>query len=460
SESLAVKVSRLKQLLNGRSSRLEHRSLVSRDGLLDSLLTLFEECRSPALRKNTYVKEFLEKYAYTITEVQKLRVSISDFEVKQVIGRGHFGEVQLVTEKGSGDAYALKILQKNDMLTQQNTAFPEEERDIMARATSSWLTRLHFAFQDSAHLYLVMDYHPGGDLLSLLARYDDVFEESMAKFYLAEMAQAVHSVHVMGYIHRDIKPENVLIDRTGHIKLADFGSACKLNADKAAQSNMPVGTPDYISPELLLRMDSGSSKTTEALSEGCDWWSLGVCAYEMLYGKTPFTDPNSTMTSTYANIMNFKEKLHFESSASVSAKAIAFIKGLLTDAKDRLNYDAICSHVFFSEVDLHKIRQSVPPFIPTITGSDDTSNFDEFEPKKPKFVMDDLHNSGSGFSGKDLPFVGFTFTKGLFEAEQRALNLNQDAGGANSRSNLERKLTLRSKELSETRHRVQQMQFS
>lgn len=102
----------------------------------------------------------------------------------------------------------------------------------------------------------------------------------------------------------------------------------------------------------------------------------------------------------------------------------------------------------------------MPPFIPTITGSDDTSNFDEFEPKKPKFIMDDLHNSGSGFSGKDLPFVGFTFTKGLFEAEQRALNLNQDAGGANSRSNLERKLTLRSKELSETRHRVQQMQFS
>jgi citron Rho-interacting kinase len=99
----------------------------------------------------------------------------------------------------------------------------------------------------------------------------------------------------------------------------------------------------------------------------------------------------------------------------------------------------------------------VPPFIPTITSNDDTSNFDEFEPKK-KPVLDKLSKSNDGFSGKDLPFVGFTFTKGLFEAESRTLS--QDVTGtSNSVNSLERKLTLRSKELSETRHRVQQMQL-
>ncbi|GFR81497.1 serine/threonine-protein kinase CBK1, partial [Elysia marginata] len=99
----------------------------------------------------------------------------------------------------------------------------------MATTTSPWITQLHYAFQDSTNLYLVMDFHAGGDLLSLLSRHDDVFEEDLAKFYIAEMAIAINSLHEAGYIHRDIKPENILLDRTGHVKLADFGSAGKLN---------------------------------------------------------------------------------------------------------------------------------------------------------------------------------------------------------------------------------------
>lgn len=95
-----------------------------------------------------------------------------------------------------------------------------------------------------------MEYMPGGDLLSLMSRHGP-FDEDLARFYLAELTVALHTLHEMGYVHRDIKPENILIDRFGHIKLADFGNAAALDRDGHVLSLSPVGTPDYIAPELL-----------------------------------------------------------------------------------------------------------------------------------------------------------------------------------------------------------------
>jgi serine/threonine-protein kinase MRCK len=99
--------------------------------------------------------------------------------------------------------------------------------------------------------YLVMDYYCGGDLLTLLSKFEDRLPEDMARFYIAEMVLAINSIHALHYVHRDIKPDNVLLDANGHIRLADFGSCLKLNEDGTVQSNVAVGTPDYISPEIL-----------------------------------------------------------------------------------------------------------------------------------------------------------------------------------------------------------------
>jgi citron Rho-interacting kinase len=126
----------------------------------------------------------------------------------------------------------------------------------MAHASSPWLTTLQYAFQDMHNLYLVMEFHPGGDLLALLDRCNGSLEEGMARFYLAELVLSVHSLHLMGYVHRDIKPDNVLIDSCGHLKFADFGSAAKLTAAGVVMSKMPVGTPDYIAPEVLESMEA------------------------------------------------------------------------------------------------------------------------------------------------------------------------------------------------------------
>lgn len=140
----------------------------------------------------------------------------------------------------------------------------------------------------------------------------------------------------MGYVHRDIKPDNILIDRSGHIKLADFGSAARLSSKKDVTSKMPVGTPDYIAPEVLQAMNERGPSKGQTYGTCCDWWSLGIVAYEMLYGQTPFSDER--VMKTYSNIMNFKKTLVFPAEFVVSPQAIALITALLEQADKRLDY--------------------------------------------------------------------------------------------------------------------------
>lgn len=113
-------------------------------------------------------------------------------------------------------------------IKRSDSAFFWEERDIMAHANSEWIVQLHFAFQDQKYLYMVMDYMPGGDLVNLMSQYD--VPEKWAKFYCAEVVLALDAIHNMGFVHRDVKPDNMLLDKYGHLKLADFGTCMRMDA--------------------------------------------------------------------------------------------------------------------------------------------------------------------------------------------------------------------------------------
>ncbi|XP_032561473.1 citron Rho-interacting kinase isoform X3 [Chiroxiphia lanceolata] len=451
-EPITSRASRLNLLFQGKPLFVTQQQMspLSREGILDSLFVLFEECRNPALMKIKHVGNFVKKYAEAIAELKELQPSVKDFEVKSVVGCGHFAEVKVVREKVTGDIYAMKVMSKESLLAQEHVSFFEEERSILAQSTSPWIPQLQYAFQDKKNLYLVMEYEPGGDLLSLLNRYEDQLDENMVQFYLAELVLAIHSVHQMGYVHRDIKPENVLIDRTGHIKLVDFGSAAKMTVTKTVNARLPVGTPDYMAPEMLTGL-SGDGKAS--YGPECDWWSLGVIAYEMVYGRTPFTE--GTSAKTFNNIMNFQRFLKFPEDVKVSSEFLDLIQSLLCGQKERLGYEGLCCHPFFSKIDWNNIRNTPPPFVPTLKSDDDTSNFDEPE-KNSRVLSSTRQLSPAGFSGEDLPFVGFSFIKALGILRPESVFSSVDSPA--KVSSMEKTLLLKSKELQDAQDKCHKME--
>jgi len=246
------------------------------EGLIDALLVLYEECSHvKAKHRSHQITSFIATFQNVVHNYSKLRVNIGDFKVLRTIGRGNFADVQLVKERGSGKVYALKVMRKAG---EAAPVYYCEERDIMARTSSPWLTKLDYAFQDSQHLYLAMEFHCGGDLLSLLDRNGNRLEEAAVRFYTAEVAQGIHDLHKLGFVHRDIKPENILIDRTGHLKLADFGNAARLSTAGTVNKVMPVGTPDYIAPEVLSASSPGRRGTGWPATTGASECWLTRCS--------------------------------------------------------------------------------------------------------------------------------------------------------------------------------------
>lgn len=143
--------------------------------------------------------------------LKRLKLTYNDFSPIKVIGKGAFGEVRLVQKKDTGHIYAMKILRKKDMLLKEQVAHVRAERDILAEADHQWVVKMFYSFQDSRNLYLVMEFLPGGDMMTLLIK-KDTFSEEMTQFYVAETASAIAYIHKLGFIHRDIKPDNLLLD--------------------------------------------------------------------------------------------------------------------------------------------------------------------------------------------------------------------------------------------------------
>ncbi|KAJ3114383.1 hypothetical protein HDU96_002139 [Phlyctochytrium bullatum] len=324
-------------------------------------------------------------------------LSMEDFELLKVIGKGSFGKVMQVRKKDTNRIYAMKIIKKSHIVERAEVSHTLAERMVLAKINHPFIVPLKFSFQNPEKLYLVLAFVNGGELFHHLQQ-EGRFEESRARFYTAELLCALECLHSFDIIYRDLKPENILLDFSGHIALCDFG-LCKLNMKEGNKTNTFCGTPEYLAPEVLIG---------QGYTKAVDWWTLGILLYEMLTGLPPFYDEN--VNEMYKKIL--KDELRFPEDVGATAKDL--LKGLLNrDPNQRLgskNASEIKNHPFFAEIDWQRLmaRKYTPPFRPNVASATDTSNFDEeFTSEAPQdsyaeggasCLTDAIQNQFEGFS--------------------------------------------------------------
>lgn len=433
-KEMEERANRAKELLSMRYKGMRHEQEAkhARKMQLEKKMLGLPEDRKKVLR------EHLEYEETQISKESRKKVTPADFESLAVIGRGAFGEVRLVRRKPSGNKaaqndpesnriYALKSMKKEMMILKNQVGHVKAERDVLATADDNnrWLTVLHYSFTDESHLYMVMEFMPGGDLMSLLMK-EDTFSEAATRFFMAEAAHAISSVHALGYIHRDIKPDNMILDARGHLKLTDLGLCKKVGdvspgdhpevvldvlrrqaqeqnstypmnnntmdfgATEEMRRTVParftdakvrrenavstVGTPDYIAPEVLAAQNGSSGYSYTC---AVDWWSLGVIMYECLVGYTPFyaEDP----VTTCRKILRWRQCLEIpgETRANLSTECIDFLSCLIAGPETRIGsavngstdykngFIQVVQHPWFAGFDWDGLADCEGPLLPS-----------------------------------------------------------------------------------------------
>ena len=316
------------------------------------------------------------------------KVTLNDFKLLKVLGRGTFGKVVLVQYKLTKKYYAMKIMKKDVILESGQVTNTLLEKNILQNLNYQFLVGMDFCFQTQERIYFVMNFIRGGELFKHLLNCK-FFPEEKAKFYSAIVGLALEYLHTHGIVYRDIKPDNILIDEDGYLKLADFGMAKMLKDQEKAFSL--CGTPEYFSPEIITR---------EGHNKAADWWSYGILLYEMLFGIPPFYSKN---TEKMFDLIT-KAELKFPKKIEVSEDAKDLIKKLLIKNQDlRLGseggFETIKKHSFFKGFDFKALEEKKleAPFIPVLRGSMDLSNFDS------KYTSEDIAISES--SPNTLEFI-------------------------------------------------------
>lgn len=319
-------------------------------------------------------------------------ISLNDFTLLRVIGRGSYAKVLLVELKKNKRIYAMKVVKKELVNDDEDIDWVQTEKHVFEQASNHpFLVGLHSCFQTASRLFFVIEFVSGGDLMYHMQRQRRLPEDH-ARFYSAEISCALNFLHERGVIYRDLKLDNVLLDSDGHVKLTDYGM-CKEGLRPGDTTSTFCGTPNYIAPEILRGEDYGFS---------VDWWALGVLMFEMLAGRSPF-DVVGSAENPDQNTEDYLFQVILEKPIriprSLSVKAASILKGFLNkNPIERLGchpqtgFADITSHVFFRTVDWEQLeaRQVAPPFKPMIEDQYGLENFDpQFTNEPVQLTPDD-----------------------------------------------------------------------
>jgi len=214
--------------------------------------------------------------------------AVSDLKFVKQLGRGYFGEVWECKRKTALDGASFAVKKVPLAIIQQHNLTEQMDREIaiLRSLRHPRIVELHYDFRDASHIYLGMQFAQGGGMFELLSRAGKFTYEKSAQYFY-ETCDALDYLHNLPekVVHRDIKPENILLDKEGHVKLADFGWS-NIMGDATLRATF-CGTPDYLAPEMI---------RGEGHNESLDMWEMGVLLYEMTVGKSPFGASNQEQT--------------------------------------------------------------------------------------------------------------------------------------------------------------------
>lgn len=341
-------------------------------------------------------------YSKSLTKITCAQVGPNSFEKIKLLGEGDVGKVFLVKEKTTNKLYAMKVLNKKEMIQRKKIKRVLTEQEILSSSNHPFIITLYHSFQSEEYLYLCMEYCMGGEFFrALQTRENRCISELDARFYASEVVAALEYLHLNGFIYRDLKPENILLHQSGHIMLLDFDLSKQTNLIKGPtvndfkidtksciegfRTNSFVGTEEYIAPEVI----RGKGHTSLV-----DWWTLGIFIYEMLYGTTPFKarDRKKTFSNVLKKEVKFPDTKHTKN-GNISSNTKNLIKKLLIkDENKRLGSkngaSDIKSHPFFKSISWALLRNTKPPMIPVLNknGGKSTKKVSrEFESKSTAY---------------------------------------------------------------------------
>lgn len=336
----------------------------------------------------------------SVARLRDGKLTVEDFEMLKVLGKGSFGKVFLVRLVQTGEIFAMKVLKKSEVRRRRQVEHTKTERRIMGGVENPFIVTLRYAFQTSDRLYMVTDYCRGGELFFHLKKFR-TFPENMVQFFAAELVAALSALHELDIVYRDLKPENVLLDETGHVRVTDFGLS-KDDVETEHSATTFCGTPEYLAPEMLL-----NRKSRAGYGKAVDWWSLGTLVYEMLTGWPPFYDKN--LRKMCEKIL--KAELRWPDKVTVSPEAKDLVAQLLVrDPARRIDGDGVHAHPFFAGIDWEALnkKEIEAPFVPRVESETDIGNFDTAFTSEPVALTPPPESAMEAATLED-DFAGFTF---------------------------------------------------